>query len=189
MVSKVLFITFGAIGLGFLAVAAFFSITTQLFISQASVADGTVIWAASPDSVRRSSALIRFTTSDGRIVEFNSPVQSNPPEFQLGQPVRVYYNLADPQSSARPDSLLSLWFWPGLAGLLGLVFGLVSAGFFSVWYANYRKRKWLQHHGQPVTAVITAIRQNSYVHNRGKSPYVILAKPVPKIKASMAPKK
>jgi hypothetical protein len=177
MVSKALFNIFGLIGLGFLVIALIFGITTQLFISQASVAQGTVIGAASPDSGRRSSALIRFSTSDGQVVQFNSPVQSNPPEFHLGQTVRVYYNLSDPQSSARPDSWLSLWFWTGLAGLLGLVFGLVGAGFFSAWYLNYRKQKWLQRHGQRLTAVITAIRQNTHVRNRGKSPYVIEARP------------
>jgi hypothetical protein len=177
MVSKALFNIFGLIGLGFLVIALIFGITTQLFISQASVAQGTVIGAASPDSGRRSSALIRFSTSDGQVVQFNSPVQSNPPEFHLGQTVRVYYNLSDPQSSARPDSWLSLWFWTGLAGLLGLVFGLVGAGFFSAWYLNYRKQKWLQRHGQRLTAVITAIRQNTHVRNRGKSPYIIEARP------------
>lgn len=175
MVSKLLAKIFGGFGAALLLVALFLGVSTELFIGQASVAEGTVIAAGNPNSSARSSALIRFTAANGQVVEFNSPVRSNPPEFRLGQTVRVYYEAADPSGSARPDSFLSLWFWPGLAGLLGLVFGIVGAGFFMVWLLNWRKQKWLQLHGQRLTAEIIAIRQNTAVRNRGQSPYVILA--------------
>ncbi len=140
MVSKVLAIIFGAIGGGFLLITLFFVISTNMFISQASVAEGTVISAAPPDTGRRSAAQIRFNDANGQVVQFTTNVNSNPPEFQLGQKVRIYYNLADPQSSARADSFLSLWFLSGLFGLFALIFGGIGLGSFTIWLLNRKSR-------------------------------------------------
>lgn len=175
MIWKLFAIIFGGIGAILLLIALVFGSSTQLFISQASVADGTVIAAASPDSTRKSVATISFTTSSGQEVQFNSPVSSSPPEFRLGQKVKVYYNPSDPAGSARPDSFLSLWFFSMLSGILALAFCGVGFGFFIVWFLNWKKRKWLQSNGERVTAQVTNIRLNTSVRNMGKSPYVVLA--------------
>ena len=175
MIWKVFAIIFGGIGTILLVIALVFGISTQLFISQASVADGTVISAASPDSTRKSVATISFTTSGGQIFQFNSSVNSSPPEFRLGQQVKVFYNPSDPAGTARPDSFISLWFLTAVFGFLTLVFGGLGMAFFIAWFTSWKKRRWLQSHGERVTAKVTAIRLNTSVHNMGKSPYVVLA--------------
>lgn len=175
MIWKLFALIWGGISALMLLIALIFGIMTQLFISQASGADGTVIAAASPNSTRRSLATIEFTTATGQGVQFNTSISSSPPEFKSGQKVRVYYNPADPAGSARADSFMSLWFFTFLFGLLGLGFGGVGAGFFTAWFLNWRKRKWLGFNGERVRATITTVRLNTMVKMNGKSPYVILA--------------
>src|SRR4051794_376600 len=123
MIWKPFELIFGGIGLVLLLVALGFAINTALFISQAAVADGTVIAAAPPGSTYKSVATITFTTNSGREVEFTSSVRTSPPEFRQGQRVRVFYNPSDPAGSAQAESFISQWFFPALFGFLGLVFG------------------------------------------------------------------
>lgn len=175
MIWKLFAAIFGGIGAILLLIALFFGISTQLFISQAEVANGTVISAASPNTTRRTVATISFTAANGQQVEFNSQVSSSPPEFTAGQRVLVYYDPANPAGSARPNSFLSLWFLPMLFGILGLVFFGVGTGFFMVWFSNWRKKKWLSGYGQRITARITGVRLNTHIRNMGKSPYNIMA--------------
>lgn len=171
MVAKILGLIFGGTGAVALLIVLFFTIGNLTFISQASVADGTVI------RVQRAgngyNAEINFTTSDGRAIQFTSLVQSNPPEFEVGQKVRVYYNLNNPAESAKPDSFLSFWFWPGLFGIFVVVFGGIGLVCYSIYYFSQRKIKWLQRNGQRVTGHITSIRLNSAVRNRRKSPHKV----------------
>jgi len=166
---------FGGAGLVCLLIALVFGVSTQLFLSQASVADGTVIGPRNPESGRKYASTISFTTANGQAVQFTTSVSSSPPEFQLGQKVKIYYSPDNPEASARPDSFLSLWFLPGLFGLLALIFGGLGIGFYMVDFLNRRKIKWLQTNGQRVTAVVSEVRLNTSLKNRGKSPYVVTA--------------
>ncbi len=166
---------FGGIGLILLLIALAFGVSTQLFLSQASVADGTVISPRNPESGRRYASVISFNTANGQTVQFTTSVSSSPPEFEFGQKVKVYYNPDNPEASARPDSFLSLWFLPGLFGLLALIFGGLGSGFYMVDFLNRRKIRWLQAHGQRITAVVSDVRLNTSLKNRGKSPYVVTA--------------
>lgn len=160
MVSKLFALIFGGIGLVMLVIALAFGLNTALSISQSSTAEGTVIDAGNPSGGRKVRALIEFTASNGQVVQFRSNTGTNPPEFQTGQKVKVFYKPADPAGSAFPDSFISLWFWSLLSGLLGLVFGGIGLVCLIMWYTSYRKKKWLQQHGQRITAEITAVRQN-----------------------------
>jgi hypothetical protein len=171
MVTKILAICFGAIGAVALLATLFFVIGNVTFISQAATAEGTVTRLQQGGNKYR--AVIDFTTSDGRDIEFISPVNSNPPEFEVEQKVRVYYKLDDPTGSARPDSFISLWFWPILSGIFTVVFGVLGLGFFSVYFLNQRKIKWLRRNGQRVIGHITKITLNTHVRNGGKSPRVV----------------
>jgi hypothetical protein len=176
MVARLFGLIFGGIGLFFLAIALGFGINTALLISQSTTADGTVIDGGNASGGRKVRALIEFTAATGQTVEFRSAIASNPPEFQTGQKVRVYYKPADPAGSAQVDSFISLWFWSWLFVLLGLVFGGIGLVSLIMWYTGYRRKKWLQQHGQRVKAEITAVKKNTMVHNLGKSPYYVLAR-------------
>lgn len=175
MVSKLIGLIFGIMGLGMLAIALVFFISTSLSISSSLTADGTVIDGGDTSGGRKVTAIIQFTDSTGQAVRFRSAIASNPAEFQTGQKVKVYYKQSDSSGTAMADSLISLWFWALLLGFLGLVFSLIGLGGFFVWYTGYRKKKWLQQHGQRITAQITEVKVNKNVHNMGKSPYYVLA--------------
>ena len=176
MVSRILGLTFGGIGLVMLVIALGFGINTALAISSSLTATGTVIDGGDSSGGGKARALIEFTDSAGRPVQFRSNTASNPPEFQTGQKVKVYYKSSDPAGSAFPDSFISLWFWSLLSGLLGLVFAGTGLVCLIIWYMGWRKKKWLQQHGRRITAEITAVRQNTHVRNMGKSPYYVLAR-------------
>lgn len=171
MIAKIMGLTFGAIGAVALLVVLFFAIINFIFLSQAATAEGTVTTVQ--QSGRGFNALISFPTSDGRVIQFTSPINTRPPEFTVGQKVRVYYNPDDPAGSARPDSFISLWFWPFLAGIFAVVFGLIGLGFYSVYYLNQRKINWLRQNGQRVTGQVSQVRLNPSVRNRGKSPHQV----------------
>ena len=176
MVARLFGLIFGGIGLATLAVALVFGITTALAISSSSTANGTVIDGGDTSGGRKVTALIEFTDAAGQTVRFRSAIASNPAEFQTGQQVKVFYKPSDPAGTAMVDSLISLWFWALLFGFLGLVFGIIGLVSFLIWFGDYRKKKWLEQHGQRILAVITDVRINRAVHNMGKSPYYVLAR-------------
>ena len=173
MVARIIGKVFGIFGAVMFLIALVFMVTTLLFISQASVATGTVLRESFGGRTYR--ATISFITAAGQDVQFDSSVRTSPPEFQVGQKVRVYYNQDDPGGSARVDSFISLWFLPGLFALLGLVFSAIGTAFYLVYFLNKRKQQWLQRNGQRLTAEVSSVRLNTSVRNRGKSPYVIMA--------------
>lgn len=176
MVARLIGFIFGGIGLGTLAIAFVFAINTTLFISQSTTANGTVTNGGDTSSGRKVTALIQFTAANGQAVQFRSAVASNPPEFQTGQKVKVFYKPSDPAGSAQVDSLISLWFWSLLFGFLGLVFAAIGLVSLIIWYMGNRKKRWLQQHGQRISAEVTAVRKNTRVGNKGKSPYYVLAR-------------
>jgi hypothetical protein len=176
MVARLIGFIFGGIGLLQLIIALGFGLSTTLAISSSVTANGVVIDGGNTSGGRKVTGLIEFTASNGQVVRFRSPIASSPPEFQTGQQVKVYYKTSDPAGSAMVDSLISLWFWTGLFGILGLVSFSVGLVSFSIWYAGTRKRKWLLQHGHRITAEVTEVKKNPYVHNMGKSPYYILAR-------------
>ncbi len=174
MIEKIMGLVFGGIGAVNLVIVLFFTIGNLNFISQAATAEGEVIRLNGKNSEVYNS-VIRFTTSNGQVIQFTNSVGSNPPEFQIGQKVKVYYNLDNPAGSAVPDSFLSFWFRPLLFGLFTLIFGGIGSGFYLAYYFAQQKMKWLQRNGQRVTAQIVSIQLNTRVRNQGKSPHVIVA--------------
>ncbi len=175
MVSGIISKVFAGIAVACLLPVLYLVITTSIFISQASVADGTVVEPRNPQNGVKYRSVIQFTTSSGQNVQYTTGVSSSPPEFSYDQKVRIYYDPNDPAGSARADSFVSLWFWPALLGFLGTIFGLVSGGLFLAGFAHRRKINWLEQKGQPIVARITDIRLNTSLKNKGKSPYVVLA--------------
>ncbi len=171
MVARIIGLGFGAIAGVALLILGFVTIGNLTFISQASTANGTVIKFRSGG--RGVYPVISFITADGRSVQFTGPVGSNPPEFEIGQTVKVYYNQDNPVGSAKPDSLLSLWFYAGLAGIFAVIFGVLGLSFYSAFFIRQRRIKWLQQNGQRITGEVANIRLNTNVRNMRKSPNVI----------------
>ncbi|HEX2914482.1 MAG TPA: DUF3592 domain-containing protein [Chloroflexia bacterium] len=171
MVLRSFGLIFGAIGALALLIVLIFTIGNLTFISQAATANGTVINLK--QGGRAYFPVIRFSTSAGQAIQFTGNNGSSPPEFQIGQNVKVFYKPDNPASSAKADSFLSFWFEAMLAGIFALIFGGIGLVCYSFYYFIQRKIKWLQRHGQRVIGQVSSIRLNTHVRNRGKSPRVV----------------
>lgn len=113
------------VGLGMLGGAVYSFVTTWRFIGGAIAADGVVIaleerWS-SADGDYTYFPQVAFETEDRRRFEFTGDTGSRPAAFDIGEPVRVLFDPARPET-ARIDSFFQLWLLPLILGGLGTVF-------------------------------------------------------------------
>jgi hypothetical protein len=121
-----------ALGVGLLLASAATFVHTKRFMAGAEHATGTVI-DLSEDSTSDGTVyypVVRFTTAEGRTVEFRSSTgSSSAPD--VGDRVEVLYDSDDPQD-AKLSSFFDIWLWTIALGGLGIVFSafaLLSPGF------------------------------------------------------------
>ena len=121
------------IGILLLAGATYSYWSTRAWLSRSVEAQGLVIemvQVRDRDTGSISFApLVRFQAADGRTIDFQSSVQSNPPAYTTGQPVTVLYDPAAPNSAA-VSGLFSIWGVSIILTVVGLgfmVFGLAAA--------------------------------------------------------------
>jgi hypothetical protein len=69
--------------------------------------------------------LVRFQTGDGRSIEFQSSLRSNPPGYRTGQTVTVLYDPDAPESAAI-RGLFSLWLVTMVLGFMGSIFTAIG---------------------------------------------------------------
>jgi len=107
---------FAAVGLVFCGVSANSFLSSRSFFAKALEADGVVVGLTEiiyEDNDDRESILyapeVVFSTADGEEVTFTSGVGSSPPNYRIGQQVKVFYEPTEPQN-AKVDSWLERWF-------------------------------------------------------------------------------
>jgi hypothetical protein len=125
-----LFGIFLLIGLGLLGGAAFLVIDTRSDIARADTAAGTVIdliGERDSDGDTIYYPRVRYVTRSGNSVEFTGSVGSSPAAFDVGEPVVVLYDPAQPEEG-RIDSFFQLWFAALILGVIGLVFAAIGGG-------------------------------------------------------------
>jgi hypothetical protein len=125
-----LFGIFLLIGLGLLGGAAFLVVDTRSDIARADKADGSVIaliGERDSDGDTMYYPRVRYVTRSGNPVEFTGSVGSSPAAFDVGEPVAVLYDPAEPEG-ARIDSFFQLWFAALILGGIGLVFAAIGGG-------------------------------------------------------------
>ena len=78
---------FTIVGLGLLAGAVYWVYSIRSFVAAASRAPGTVIELVPSRSSNSTTyrPSVRFTTADGRSIEFTSGASSNPPAYSRGK--------------------------------------------------------------------------------------------------------
>lgn len=107
---------------------------TKRFVSGAERATGTVIDLSSrtdSDGDVTYHPVVRFTTAEGRTVQFVSSSGSSPASESEGDRVEVLYDPDDPED-AKLSGFFDLWLWPlALGGLGGMAvfFGLFAPHF------------------------------------------------------------
>ncbi len=122
-------IAFSLIGGVMALIAAFLFARTRMFISNAQEVKGTVIrmvYSRSSEGGGGYSPVYQFKTIEGRLVEKQDSLSSNPPMFTEGQTIDVLYEPANPEN-ARIKKWMNLYFLPLLLGGMGLIFGGIGA--------------------------------------------------------------
>ena len=70
---------------------------------------------------------VRFSTTDGRTVEFQSTYRSNPPAYSAGQSVTVLYDPREPNAAA-VSGLYTIWGWSIILAAIGAALVVVGVG-------------------------------------------------------------
>jgi hypothetical protein len=80
-------------------------VTTRQFLAVAVAADGVVVDLSQSVDEDGSTyfPVVRFVAPDGQVVRFESGIGSNPPDYRVGDPVRVLYDPSNPRT-ARLDT-------------------------------------------------------------------------------------
>ncbi|MBL8050685.1 MAG: DUF3592 domain-containing protein [Anaerolineales bacterium] len=118
-------IVFSLIGGLMALIAVFLFVRTRMFMNTAQEVKGTVVrmvYSHSSDGGGGYSPVYQFKTIEGRLVEKQDSLSSNPPMFKEGQTIDVLYEPANPEN-ARIKKWMSLYFLPLLLGGMGLIFG------------------------------------------------------------------
>jgi Protein of unknown function (DUF3592) len=120
MVTQALGIAALLAGLSLLGLALYLYRRQRSFLRRAREATGVVVALShSPgEGGTLKHPVVEFTTAEGELVEFESPVGQSPPAYRVGQRVLVLYDPARPKSAAI-RSFVPLWQWCLVTGLLG----------------------------------------------------------------------
>ena len=112
------------IGLLLLALAAWSVWSTKAWIAHSVEAEGTVIEMVrtrDSDGDYMYAPLVRFSTAEGKTIEFQSSLRTNPPAYRTGQTVSVLYDPAVPES-ASIRGFFTLWFVALILSFIGVIF-------------------------------------------------------------------
>lgn len=131
-------IVFGFVGGVMTLIAVFLFVRTRMFINNAQEVKGTVIrlvYSHSSEGGGGYSPVYQFKTIEGRLVEKQDNLSSNPPMFKEGQTVDVLYEPANPEN-ARIKKWMNLYFLPLLLGGMGGIFGSLGVVLFIIRLLN-----------------------------------------------------
>lgn len=117
---------------------------------------------------------VSFMTLDGTLGEYHSSTCSNPPSFNIGERVALYY---DPQSPgrARIDSFGQNWLGSLIVGGIGSVFLLIGLALVLPPLFGKRRAAELLATGTPVQAEVVDVELNESLNINGRNPYRIVA--------------
>jgi hypothetical protein len=126
-------IIFPAVGVLLIVIAVILFIRTVIFLLSSKKVQGTIVRMAqyTDSSGSRYDPVFQFKTADGRTLEVEDSTGSNPPQFRVGQSVKIAYDPKNP-SRAHINKQTNLFFAPLLLCLMGLCFACVGGVFFYI---------------------------------------------------------
>lgn len=69
--------------------------------------------------------IFQYTTKDGTLRTLKSNLKTNPPQYEVGEIVTLYYNPQNPED-ARPYSFIDSWLIPSVFIFFGLLLFWIS---------------------------------------------------------------
>ena len=122
------------IGLLLLTLAAWSVWSTKMWIARSVETQGTVVEMVrvrDSDGDYMYAPLVRFSTAEGKTVEFQSSLRTNPPAYRTGQTVSVLYDPAVPES-ASIRGFFTLWFMALILTFIGTIFLGIGAAMIAL---------------------------------------------------------
>jgi hypothetical protein len=118
-------LAFCVVGLLFLGRAVFNALSTESLLRESIATDGRIVAVERVHRVQRSGfkyvPVFRFTLENGQPFTLASGVASNPPEFKVGEAVKVYYKRDHPEWAVI-NSLGQLWMADVALAFVGAIF-------------------------------------------------------------------
>jgi hypothetical protein len=163
---------FAAIGLLFVAIAAWLYLNDRSFAAGGERAPGVVIEMAGSGGSDGYSyrPVVEFRDAQGQRHVFTSSVSSNPPRYSRGEAVEVIYAPASPDEAVI-DSFLDRFFLPLMFGGLGTLFAAIGLGLLSAWLRGRRIAAQLRASGLPIQARVVECYRDTSVQVNGRSPW------------------
>ncbi|QTF10550.1 DUF3592 domain-containing protein [Brenneria izadpanahii] len=136
-------------------------------------------------SVKKSSSssesssyypIVGFFGPDGKKITFRSDMGSSSYADSYGEVVDVLYDPDNPgNAKINPQSTFLFYFAPFMMAIMGLTFILVGCVPLYLIRRKQAMGETLKRTGNPITAKITEVRQNSMLKVNGVHPYRIVA--------------
>jgi hypothetical protein len=131
-------------GLSALAVGVGFAVYTSVYLLRSVATKGTIVRldpvADNESGTINYAPVFSFTSEDGQTHTIRSGVASDPPGFEEGEVVRVFYIRSNP-GGAKIGSSLQLWIFAIICSGLGMFFGV--PGYLLLRNEQKRKRQVL----------------------------------------------
>jgi hypothetical protein len=109
----------------FLGRAAYGALSTASLLHESIAVDGRIVWVEQMHKARHNgltyAPVFRFPLENGQPYTVESQVHANPPEFKVGDRVKVYYRRDHPEWAVI-KSLGQLWMDDVALAFVGLVF-------------------------------------------------------------------
>nr|WP_074762639.1 DUF3592 domain-containing protein [Paraburkholderia fungorum] len=134
------------IGLGALTFALIWMASSLVATHGMTRVEGTVVRFDQDGRAWRSyQPVVAFTTTDGRHEEVTGGTSSTQPAYDIGQPLRVFYDPSAPGRSVIIDDFGQRWFPVAVVAVLGAVFSGIGLAFYKTDCPSARSRKALSH--------------------------------------------
>ncbi|MES2986218.1 MAG: DUF3592 domain-containing protein [Patescibacteria group bacterium] len=163
-ISKIIFLTFITLLTVFLSYFAYTQTSVQMrFIKNSTQSSGKVVsLSESKNSDNRImySPVVEYTNRDGEIQTFTSALSSNPPGYEIGDPIEIL--IPNDNSIPQVNSFMSLW----MASIILSIFTLVclcvlTLSIYSSIY-NSRTHKQLMKEGIKIQAKVMSVAESTY---------------------------
>jgi hypothetical protein len=166
---------FAAIGVAMLLGAFLLYRSTSSFLAEASTAQGTVmeLLPMRSDDSTTYKPVVQFTTEKGEAIEFASSSSSNPPSYEVGEIVAVFYR-ADKPHEAKINGFFSLWGGAVIVGCIGAVFFSIGGGILLVMALKDRSDSHLKTHGTPIETDFQSVELNTSLEVNNRHPFRIV---------------
>lgn len=120
---------------------------------------------------RSLAPVVEFMTKTGEPQRYMSSTYSNPPAYDVGERVTLWYDPQNPREVVLDG--FSRWLLPGIMTLFFVIFGGLGYGGLLYHYFKKRDTAWLLQNGQTVQATLTDVVWKTSVKLNNASPFVV----------------